>query len=109
MDRSITCGSPARVVLKAGAARLRAGGGGVSRAGSQLAMVWYIMAGWIGLEMKSSMPASRQRTRSSLVAVAVMASTRRCASCGSARMWRVACKPSINGICTSISTQSNCV
>ena len=56
------------------------------------------------------MPASRQRSRSPFIACAVMATMRdvRAGRRARARGWRaVASKPSISGICTSISTRSN--
>ena len=55
------------------------------------------------------MPAARQRSRSPFMAWAVMAMIGRCRPVpfSSRRMRAVASKPSISGICTSISTRSN--
>ena len=52
------------------------------------------------------MPASRQRSRSPAMALAVSAMMRGWAGSGSLRMRRVASKPSITGIITSIKTTS---
>ena len=61
----------------------------------------------IGLLMKSSMPACRQRVRSLSIALAVSAMMGvRCRGSSRARIARVAMNPSIFGIWQSISTRS---
>ena len=62
--------------------------------------------GSTGLAIWSCMPASRQRSRSPAIALAVIARIGKSFSALSLRISRVAVSPSITGICMSISTTS---
>ena len=60
-----------------------------------------------GLPTCSFMPAAKQASRSEAMALAVMATMGNSFSPKSSRIFRVAVKPSITGICKSIKTTSN--
>ena len=77
---------------------------GVPGARIQRCSVRHSRSGSIGLPMWSLIPASRQRSRSCGITLALMAMM---GSCENWRIPRVAARPSMTGICTSISTASN--
>ena len=58
----------------------------------------------IGLVTQAFMPAARHASRSAFIALAVIAMIGRSSNEASARSVRVASRPSITGICMSIST-----
>jgi hypothetical protein len=109
LDRRAGCGGKAGMAVAVAVAVTGAGAGpGSSVVPSQRRMSTARPSSEIGLDKRSSMPAARQRRRSSPITAALCAMIGICppTRASSSRMLRASAKPSITGMSRSLSTRS---